>query len=288
MTAWRMAMRAGSRGPSMWPDCRIAGVAAITYPGVVDAIDFSKHGQFEPRSAWAKLAPSQKASLGRLVYEFHKGDVIYVKEGKFIVGKGEVLGGYQYNHRKLRDEYKNFWRHQVRVKWDLGFPSVEILLGAERLTIRTLSAEEVSKIEQLARTATLPGRRGQRRPHGAGFGTPEANQAVEQAAIRAVRSRYGREGWTIRSVERERVGYDLQCTKGRTVREVEVKGVSGEREEFLITAQEVHHLQASSQAVLCVVTSAGSPEPSVQEYTGGAFCSQFDLAATSYRASKKG
>ena len=43
---------------------------------------------------------------------------------------------------------------------------------------------------------------------GGGFGSVETNRRVEKTAIEFVRRRYEQDGWSVRSVEAEKVGYD--------------------------------------------------------------------------------
>jgi hypothetical protein len=57
--------------------------------------------------------------------------------------------------------------------------------------------------------------------------------------VRKVTRRLERRGYKVFSRESERVGYDLDATKGRTELHVEVKGVSGEGMQFLIAQAEV-------------------------------------------------
>src|SRR5437763_1073226 len=64
MTAWRMAFRDGTNGPSLWDDCRQLSVAALEY-GPVDNIDLSKYPKGEPKQAWSQLKPTQRTSLRR-------------------------------------------------------------------------------------------------------------------------------------------------------------------------------------------------------------------------------
>lgn len=150
MTTWRMAFRAGNQGAEMWPRCRKLGVAAITYSGLART-DLSKHTQGEPRALWAKLNSSQKASLRRVAYEMKAGDVIYVKQGPRIVGKGVVQGPYFFDaERRIVDPHGTPWLHQVPVKWDPEFPTIRALLGAEPLTVKELTPAEVSQIESEA------------------------------------------------------------------------------------------------------------------------------------------
>jgi hypothetical protein len=80
----------------MWSRCFELGVAAITYRPLA-RVDLSKYPQGEPKDLWAKLQPSQSASLKRIAYEMKKGDVIYVKEGPMIVSRGVVTGPYKFD-----------------------------------------------------------------------------------------------------------------------------------------------------------------------------------------------
>jgi predicted HNH restriction endonuclease len=150
MTIWRMAMRAGSRGPSMLEQCLKLGVAAITYPHAgFDEIDLNNFAKHEPKQNWDKLAPSQHSSLSRIAYEMTKGDIIYAKEGGQIYSKGIVDGKYFYDYKKtLRcKKYGNYWFHQIPVSWDETFIPINILLGAEQNAILELSNQRITKLE---------------------------------------------------------------------------------------------------------------------------------------------
>jgi hypothetical protein len=149
MAAWRMAFRAGKNGYEMWPDCQRVGVAAIEY-SPVDDIDLSKYPEHEPKSAWSKLAPSQQASLKRLVYEMDEGDVIYVKQGPMIVGKGFVAGPYRFDKKnRIQEPDGAFWQHQRRVDWVPAFPEVRIQLSRQQaVTLVPVTAEAVKSVEQ--------------------------------------------------------------------------------------------------------------------------------------------
>jgi hypothetical protein len=119
---------------------------------------------------------------------------------------------------------------------------------------------------------------------GAGFGTPAENKQVEEAAIGTVKRSYEDDGWDVRSVEREKCGFDLECRKSRVVEHVEVKGVRGTEQSFIITAGEVEQARKDPTFVLMVVTSALSALPNVTRYSGAAFLGQFRLAPVQYRA----
>jgi hypothetical protein len=71
------------------------------------------------------------------------------------------------------------------------------------------------------------------------FGNPENNRRVEVAAINFVTKTYEGEGWVVTSVERDKVGFDLICKRGNERLDVEVKGLSGNRPQFIITVNEL-------------------------------------------------
>jgi hypothetical protein len=119
---------------------------------------------------------------------------------------------------------------------------------------------------------------------GAGFGKPEENKEVEEAAIAAVRRQYELDGWSVRSVEREKCGFDLKCSKDTIVQDVEVKGARGTVQSFLITAGEVAQARTNPNFVLVVVTSALSTSPVLNRYSGCEFCRRFGLSVVQYRA----
>ena len=119
---------------------------------------------------------------------------------------------------------------------------------------------------------------------GAGFGDPIDNKLVETAAIDAVRKAYENDRWRVRSVERDKCGFDLECHKGRLIKNVEVKGVSAATQCFIITAAEVERARKDKKFVLMVVTSALSASPILTPYSGREFSQQFDLSAIQYRA----
>lgn len=123
-----------------------------------------------------------------------------------------------------------------------------------------------------------------RRAVGAGFGDPAENCLVEAAAMRAVVAWYKSRGWGIESVECDRCGFDLRCSKGSVIEEVEVKGVRGSEPSFIITAGEVQQAQVSRRFVLMVVTSALSSSAIITSYSGAEFRRRFRLSAIQYLA----
>lgn len=148
MTSWRMAFRDRDGGYEMWPQCLSLEVAAITYSPLTN-VDLSKYPQGEPKQLWAKLFPSQKYSLRQIAYVMKKGDVIYAKQGSYIVGKGIVKGSYQFDATlSIVDSHDTQWAHQIPVKWQSNFVAVKISLGDQpRYTVRKLSESDLSKLE---------------------------------------------------------------------------------------------------------------------------------------------
>lgn len=154
MKYWRMAMKVGNQGTSMWKTCNHLEIAAITYYPVSN-IDFNKFSISALPKEWYELQPTQKSSLKRFIYEMKPGDIIYVKEGKSIVSKGEVTSEYFYDYEKRIIDENNFpWPNQRIVKWDELFPEIKILLGSEQHTVYPLSQKNVEDIEKLAQVVS--------------------------------------------------------------------------------------------------------------------------------------
>jgi len=153
MNHWRMSFRVGNHGHEMWPECIRLGVAAITYYPL-ERTDLRRYPEFEPHRLWKQLAVSQKVSLRRLAYEMQGGDIIYVKQGPKIVGKGTIQGAsneraYKFDSRfQITDPQGVPWAHQVPVDWFGDFPRIDMLLGSEQYTVKELSEQEVARIER--------------------------------------------------------------------------------------------------------------------------------------------
>jgi hypothetical protein len=117
-----------------------------------------------------------------------------------------------------------------------------------------------------------------------GFGNPAENKQVEEAAISIVRKHYENDGWDVRSVERDKCGFDLECRKSKAIENVEVKGVSGAEQSFIMTAGEVKQAKSNCNFALVVVTLALSASPVLKRYSGPEFCQYFELSSVQYRA----
>lgn len=83
------------------------------------------------------------------------------------------------------------------------------------------------------------------------------NALVEQAAVNATWAHYERKGFTLKSVEEENLGWDLEANQGRQSLRVEVKGVSGTDIYFELTPNEYAKLKEhAAQYRVCVVCEA--------------------------------
>lgn len=155
MKIWRMSMRVGNRGYEMWPLCRKLGVASITYWPFEDT-DFSIYTMDEAKDLLRYLSSSQKFSLLSVAYVMKKGDIIYVKQGTQIVGRGVVKGPYKFDHKSrlrcpIHEGQTIPWNHQVPVDWDSNFEPINIKLGAEPSTVLELSKDTPSSKDRLRR-----------------------------------------------------------------------------------------------------------------------------------------
>jgi hypothetical protein len=121
---------------------------------------------------------------------------------------------------------------------------------------------------------------------GGGFGNSEMNRKIEQAAISCITNSYNERGWLVTSVESEKRGFDLLCTKANLQEHVEVKGVQGDFVSFIITDGEVRQSQINENFVLYVVTSALS-NPTLHRFAAKEFHEQFALQTIAYRATLK-
>ncbi|MEX0778842.1 MAG: DUF3883 domain-containing protein [Balneolales bacterium] len=122
---------------------------------------------------------------------------------------------------------------------------------------------------------------------GAGFGNPETNKDVEKAAIEKVTKLYENKGWSVESVESENLGFDLICTTDISVLNVEVKGISGLQESFILTRNEFNQIGKNENFLLCIVLNALSDNPKVVEYDQHKLKELFHFEPLQYHVRKK-
>lgn len=83
---------------------------------------------------------------------------------------------------------------------------------------------------------------------------PAAGPEVETVAVAVVRAELEDDGWQVRSVETDNLGWDLEATRARQRRLVEVKGRGPDSLTVLLTANEVKaaHDQAGWELAVLV------------------------------------
>lgn len=85
----------------------------------------------------------------------------------------------------------------------------------------------------------------------------ERKVQIEKAAIRACCDHFERLGYLVRSVEKDNVGWDLVARSGKTILQIEVKGLSGPTFAVELTPNEFKAFSKHSDAYrLAVVVSA--------------------------------
>ena len=86
---------------------------------------------------------------------------------------------------------------------------------------------------------------------------PEKNAQVEKAAINTTTRHFENIGYTVKSVEKDNVGWDLEATRGKTKLLIEVKGLSGKALSVELTPNEYRWLSKKKDSYrLCVVSTA--------------------------------
>lgn len=119
---------------------------------------------------------------------------------------------------------------------------------------------------------------------GAGFGSAEQNAKVERAAVTYAKRLLKDRGFTLKSVEADRVGYDLVARRNKEELHVEVKGVAGDTPDFIVTRNEVKQARKDKDFQLVVVVRALTKERQAIEFSGREFLANYQLDAVAYRA----
>jgi hypothetical protein len=122
---------------------------------------------------------------------------------------------------------------------------------------------------------------------GGGFGDAKTNRLVEKAAVRKVKQLLKKRGFVVTSRERDQIGYDLDATKRGKELHVEVKGVSGNEMQFVITRGELSLAGTDAAVRLMVVTHARGRNARVHEFLGKDVSRLFGLTPVSYFAKMK-
>lgn len=158
--------------------------------------------------------------------------------------------------------------------------------------IRTLYEITASDARHLLRAAgvrikserTRAKRQLQKISQGAGFGRADSNRLVERIAMKYVALTFRQNCWKVEDVSSERRGYDLLCKRDRSQIHVEVKGVTGVKRRFPITAGEKRRWATDDQFVLALVTRAKTARPRLDLFRGPTALRQFHFEPISYIA----
>jgi hypothetical protein len=117
-----------------------------------------------------------------------------------------------------------------------------------------------------------------------GFGSYESNREIERAAVDYVSHWYTSQGWIVRSVEADKCGYDLHCTRSRSQLHVEVKGTSGNGEAIILTAGEFDRGFSDDYFVLAIVAHAGTENATLRQWPAQDFRQCFAFEPIQYIA----
>jgi hypothetical protein len=223
----------------------------------------------------------------------HKGDDVYVYTGDQDLG---IIG-----YAKVKDlqQDNEGWFLDLRFdlkKCQLLLRDLPIRAPLVRRWVAPRAAVVSLKHVEMKLKKLLPWKSGYAKPRvsaalqnlggGSGFGDPAKNRKVEEAAVRKVTSDFRKLGWEVVSVEEERKGFDLLCVKGEQTRKVEVKGVSGSKPSFILTAGEFR-VAADENFRLHVVLNALSKAPVVKKWSGKQMKRDFDFNPIQYFAALK-
>jgi hypothetical protein len=119
------------------------------------------------------------------------------------------------------------------------------------------------------------------------FADLEHRLEVEAASVGFATAQLERDGWQVESVEAQKIGYDLHCTKGERSLHVEVKGTSGEDQSFIITVNELTQAKSDSAFILFLVTKALASNPRLHRFGGQELIASFSFEPLQYRANRK-
>ena len=110
----------------------------------------------------------------------------------------------------------------------------------------------LEKVERLIQEKKRTSKRKQRHKT-----DPEKNAQVEKAAINTTTRHFENIGYTVKSVEKDNIGWDLEAARGKRKLLIEVKGLSGEALSVELTPKEYQCLDKQERNYrLCVVSTA--------------------------------
>lgn len=261
------------------------------------SVDVFTH--YNPVQWGGSWSTNNKASLNILHHRMMPNDLVlaYQTDDKLLVGLCKVF--------KITGEVgkKTLWLKPVQQ----FVPGVKIHILKKRFpalakgkafgrsfaqTLYEVTPEERTALESICGTQidanaddpilTLRASR-----NGSGFGEAAQNKRVEKKAVQTVIRFYEHRNWTVVSVERNRCGYDLVCTKGSTTEYVEVKGISGPKLQFIITRNELGAAERFPQFVICAVTGTLTRQSKIHRLQGREIFDCLSFTPLQYTASPK-
>jgi len=161
MRYWLMFMTVGKGGADVFPDCKQRGIAALDYcwgNGLKKRIvgDCRKLSEREYKDLWrsrARRNGTGNISLRRLWKEMKVGDVIYAKTIPWIVGKGSIIGEYEFDSNILNGTTGAKWGHFVRVAWKNDFIKFKFSSPSRKHTISEIINPDLKKLLKAERAA---------------------------------------------------------------------------------------------------------------------------------------
>ncbi len=236
---------------------------------------------------WGRVAWTPELS------KLRPGDIVlaYQSNRNELVGIAKVLRWKRHRRHGLLPILQPLQLVGVRIRpLKKSHPEIAAIPAFKGGPIRTLYEISVSDARRLLKAAGLQlsnawpaSLSSPTHEQGAGFGLPEANRQVEQAAVQVVMRHFRKRGWTVRDVSSENRGYDLLCSRGRREFHVEVKGAAGNYPEFSITVNERRTWRNDRSFVLAVVLQALS-QPKLLLFRGPEALRRFRFRPLSYMA----
>ena len=105
--------------------------------------------------------------------------------------------------------------------------------------------------------------------------------AREKAALVAVTSHYAQNGWQVQPVDKNELGYDLQCDRGDEQEQVLIKDVPDPSAPFVLNATEINSARTCANFVLWLV--AQQDEQTVcQQWRGAEVLKKFQIEPLEY------
>jgi len=225
------------------------------------------------------------------------GDTLFIWAGSpmlRVIGRARLTNpndGFDHNTHHFRVEYltnRIDGPTIATLRKDPQLRTASFLKSGPAGTVFPLTSEQGSRMLQLMAPfpESLPSGASKRPTAtavGAGFGTAEDNRKVERAAVAAAKKYYEAQGWSVQSVEIDKVGFDLRCQKGRQVRHIEVKGVSGSGCGFILTQGEYQKAASDGKYELCLIELALS-SPKITIFKRGEMFEAFEFVPLAYKA----